>query len=133
MVAYVEKKQPRVVANVEFTLRQCEAIPNSLSRQGTGTVSGNCVLICTRRDVYEHHPLGSISQAKLFWTKEVTGCPSVFPALSRRVASCLGLAGLIIPANCSSSARSSTLTSASSNSTSSQTSKYKHTVVSTSS
>ena len=106
----MEKKQSIIVANVEFTLRQREAADLdrhhelSFKSRGTGTISGNCVLICTRRDVYKHHPLGLVSQAKLFWTKEVTGCPSVFPTLSRRVAACLGLAGSIIPANCSSDA-----------------------------
>ena len=45
-VACVEKKRPKVVANVEFTLRQCEAagldwhpmIPNSLSSHGVPSV-----------------------------------------------------------------------------------------------
>ena len=100
-VACVEKKRPNVVVNVEFTLRQCKAAgldqhPElSFESRGTVTVSGNCVLTCTRRDVYEHPTLGLVSQAKIVLDERGgynAGCLSVFPALSR-VASCLGLTG----------------------------------------
>ena len=66
LVACVDEKRPRVV---EFTLRQCEAA--GLDRYPElsfewGTVSGgNCVLTCTRRDLYEHPPLGLVSRAKI--------------------------------------------------------------------
>ena len=102
LVACVEKKRPRVVANVEFTLRQCEAAGldqhPELSFESQGhrhTLSGNCVLTCTRHDVYEHPPLGLVRQGKIVLDERGdynAGCPSVFPMLSR-VASCLGLAG----------------------------------------
>ena len=73
LVACVEKEQPRVVANVEFTLRQCEAAGldrhPELSFELWGTLSGNCVLTCTRRDVYEHPTLGLFSQAKIVLDK----------------------------------------------------------------
>ena len=61
----MEKKRPKVVANVEFTVRMLiwTGIPNSLS--SGGTVSGSCVLTCRRRVMYEHPPLGFVSQAKL--------------------------------------------------------------------
>ena len=93
-VACVEKKRPKVVANVEFTLRQCEAAGLDwhpmISFESRGTVSGNCILTCPRLDVYEHPTLGLVSQAKIVLDERGeynAGCPSVFPALSR-VASC---------------------------------------------
>ena len=99
LAACVENKRPRVVTNVEFTLRQCEAAGldrhPELSFESRGTLSGNCVLTCTRHDVYEHPPLGLVSQAKIVLDERGdynACCPSVFPVLSR-VTSCLGLAG----------------------------------------
>ena len=86
----------------EFTLRQCEAA--SLDQHPElsfewGTVSGSCMCndLHKMRYVREHPLLGLVSQAKIVLDERGeynTGCPNVFPALSRtRVASCLGLAG----------------------------------------
>ena len=43
---------------------------------------GTVVLTCRRRDMYEHPPLGLVSQAKIERGEYNAGFSSVFPALS---------------------------------------------------